>query len=460
MKHSISRRTFIFMSAAAVTGCQTAGKSKPGRAKKISPNDKINFAAVGCGGKGASDIASCDRENIVALCDVDWNRAAATFDKYPAVKKYKDFREMLDKEKIEAMTVSTPDHMHAPVAMAAMERGIHVYVQKPMAHTVHEARTMTAAAKKYGVQTQMGNQGHSGEGVRQMAEMIWSGAIGHVREAHVWTNRPTWPQGIDRPAGSDTPPESLDWNLWLGPAPDRPYVAKHPVTGGDCYCPHVWRGWWDFGCGALGDMACHIMDPAFYCLHLGSPTGFELVMQEGRTDETGPKKSVLKFNFPERLDPQGNKLIPLDLYWYDGGELPPRPEGIPEGDKLGDGKNGSLFIGEKGCATAGEYGGMPRLLPDKVMDQYQRPEPTIPRLKGSHYMDWLGAIRGEKEHAGSHFDYAGPFTETVLLGNLAVRIGEPKQPFLWNGDTLQITNIPEANQYLTKQYRKGWEINL
>jgi hypothetical protein len=200
------------------------------------------------------------------------------------------------------------------------------------------------------------------------------------------------------------------------------------------------------------------MDPAFYCLHLGSPSNFELVMQEGRTDETGPLKSILKFRFPERTDPQGNTLVPVDVYWYDGGNKPALPAGLPPETKLGDGNNGSLFIGDSGMATAGEYGGSPRLLPDSLMETYQRPAPTLPRLKGSHYMDWTDAIKGLKDEAGSCFDYAGPFTETVLLGNLAVRIGEPGQPFEWDGTAMKITNIPEANPYLTKEYRKGWEL--
>ncbi|GMW00959.1 MAG: dehydrogenase [Candidatus Hydrogenedentota bacterium] len=461
MSKYISRRTFIYMGAATLAaGCATKGGKKTAGPRKVSPNDKLNIAAIGSGGKGGSDIAGCSKENVVALCDVDWANAAETFAKFPDAKQYKDFREMLDKESIDAVTISTPDHFHAIAAMAAMERGIHVYVQKPLTHTVWEARLLTEAARKYKVKTQMGNQGRSGEGVRQLTEMIWGGAIGQVREVHCWTNRPIWPQGLDRPDKTDAIPDTLDWDLWLGPAPERPYVDKHPVTNEKCYCPFVWRGWWDFGCGALGDMACHIMDPAFYSLQLGYPTSFELVTQEGRSSEMAPNKSIVKFDFPERVAPDGKKMDPVAVYWYDGGLMPPMPEGLPADTKLGEGNNGSLFIGDKGMATTGTYGDGSRLLPDAVNEAYQRPEPFLPRVKGSHYTDWISAIKGEQEQAGSYFDYAGPFSETVLLGNLAVRCGEAGQKFEWDAKAMKITNVPEANQFVSKEYRKGWEISL
>lgn len=417
------------------------------------------MAAIGSGGKGASDISGCDRENVIALCDVDWKQAAKTFEYYPDAKRYKDFREMLDTEtSIDAVTVSTPDHMHYSAAKYAMELGKHVYVQKPLTHTVVEARKLTQLAQKTGVKTQMGNQGHSGDGVRQLAEMLWSGAIGQVSEVHIWTNRPVWPQGIDRPPGEDPVPDYLDWDLWLGAMPYRPYVANHPDTDDNrCYLPFVWRGWWDFGCGALGDMACHIMDPAFYTMNLLYPDSVELIMQEGMTSETGPLKSVIKFHFPERDAPEGavyDRMQAVDIYWYDGGELPERPAAIPADVELGDERNGSLFIGEKGYLTTGEYGGDSRLVGPGA-DDYTMPDPWLARVpKGNHYHNWLDAIKNDTE-ACSHFAYAGPFTEMVLLGNVAIRSGKK---LMWDANQLKFTNDASANDLLHIEYRDGWEL--
>jgi predicted dehydrogenase len=450
----ITRRYFFMGTAALVAaGCTTT--SKRPRPRRISANEKINFAGVGCGGKGQSDIqAMAQDNNIVALCDVDDTRGAETFGRFPNAKRYRDYREMLEKEfnNIDAMNVSTPDHMHAPIALMAMRMGKHVYVQKPLTHSIEEARLMRKVAKEYKVATQMGNQGHSGEGVRKLCEMIWSGAIGQIREAHIWTNRPVWPQGYDRPEGSDPVPPTLDWNVWLGGAPERPFKAIHPAHGGRCYLPHEWRGWWDFGCGALGDMACHIADPANWALKLStiSPTAVEVVHQEGETKEQGPKKSHLKFSFPAR-----GEMVPVEVHWYDGGLKPEKPSSINNcvmGDKD---NNGSVYIGDKGVATAGEYGGNPRLLPDPLMLDYKFPDPTIPRSKSGHYGDWFDAIRGGKQ-SSANFEYSGPFTEWVLLGNLALRTGKSLQ---WDADNLHVTNAPEANQWVKKEYRKGFGIH-
>ncbi len=441
-KKTVSRRYFLMASGATLAGCATA---KLPRARFKSPSEKLNVAAIGAGGKGASDIGGCASENVVALCDVDWKNAGKTFDKFPAATKYKDFREMLDKEKsLDAVTISTPDHTHAVAALWAMERGLHVYVQKPLTHNVQEARLLTRAARKYGVATQMGNQGHSGEGVRQLVEMVGSGVIGEVREVHAWTNRPIWPQGIPGPLPPATmpPPDTLDWNGFLGPAADRPY--SEAVT------PFKWRGFWDFGCGALGDMACHLLDSSNWALKLSNPVSVECVKQEGRSDICFPKKAIVKFEFAAR-----EGMPPVTLFWYEGGLLPERPAGIPEGQKLGEGNNGSLFIGSKGIITTGTYSGGTRLLPDEKMLDWKPVAQTIPRVaQGNHYKDWIDACKGGRA-ACSNFDYAGPFTEWVLLGSIAQRFDDK---LLWDGGKGQFTNKPEANQYLTREYRKGWEL--
>lgn len=458
MKKDITRRVFIMGTTASVlAGCAGSGTRRV-TTRRVSPNEKLNIAAIGSGGKGQADTNGCRSENLVALCDVDFNRAAETFNRWPDAPRYKDFREMLDKEpSIDACTVTTPDHMHYCAAKYAMEMGKHVYVQKPLTHTIVEARKLTELAEKTGLVTQMGNQGHSGDGVRGLAEMLWSGAIGQVSEVHIWTNRPVWPQGIGRPAGSDPVPDHFDWDLWLGAMPERPFVSKHPDTKRDCYHPFVWRGWWDFGCGALGDMACHIMDPAFYTMNLLYPDSVELIMQEGMTDETGPNKSVIKFHFPERKAPEGasySKMSAVDIYWYDGGVRPERPAAIPDDVRLGDGANGSLFVGESGYLTTGEYGGDSRLVGPGAED-YKAPDPWIERVPGEdHYKNWINAIKND-DQACSNFKYAGPFTEMVLLGNAAIRA---EKKLMWNAKRLRFTNDEAANDLLHIEYRDGWEL--
>lgn len=448
-------------SLAVAAGCAT-GRRPIARRRTISPNEKLNIAGIGIGGKGHTDVDQCARtENIVALCDVDSKYAAKTFDQFPKAKRYTDFRRMLEKQKdIDAVTVSTPDHMHAFIALTAMQLGKHVYVQKPLTHTVQEARMLTEAAHKYNVATQMGNQGHSSDDVRLICEWVWSGAIGNVTEAHVWTDRPWWQQGRTRPPGSDPVPKTLDWDLWLGVAPYRPYIADYPgVTKGRkaCYCPWVWRGWWDFGSGALGDMACHIMDASNMSLKLGYPTSVEVVSQEGMTSEQAPKKSILKYQFPKRGD-----MPPVTMYWYDGHNWPPRPKDIPVSDVLGEGTgpkngNGTLLVGEKGYITCDTYSGNPRLLPSARFKDFKNPPQILPRIPNQdHYQDWIRACKGGVP-ACSNFDYAGPFTEVVLLGNLALRSGHTIE---WDGPDMKVTNYPEAEKYVKNRYRKGWRISV
>ena len=448
-KNQVTRRTFLFSSAIMAAGCATskAKFSDVSYMRPVSPNEKLNIAGVGVGGKGSSDVDGAQEagnNNIVALCDVDWARAGETFKRYPKARQYKDFRVMLEKEcnNIDAVTISTPDHMHAPIAMAAMQLGKHVYVQKPLTHDVYEARRMAEMSHYYRVATQMGNQGHSGEGVRRLCEWIWGGAIGNVLEAHIWTNRPIWPQGVARPKNVDKIPATLDWDLWLGTAPVRPYNRG--------YAPFAWRGWWDFGAGALGDMACHIMDPAYMALKLTYPESIEAV-SEGNNAETFPKWSIITYQFAARGD-----MPPVKVVWYDGNKLPPRPEGVGADETLGDGDNGTIFVGDKGMLACGCYGGGPCLIPRAKMDEFKKPEKTIPDSTG-HYQEWIDACKGIPMAKGNfcgHFAYAGPFTEMVLLGNIAVKTGQKIQ---YDAEKGCITNVPEANAYLRRQYRKGYE---
>ena len=460
-KNQISRRLFLATTAAiSVAGCATGTTKKTATSKKSaeglpvgilsckSPNEKLNIAAIGAGGKGSSDIDGCSSENIIALCDPDWKTAGGTFDRYPNAKRYKDFRVLLDKETtLDAVTVSTPDHMHAFAAIDAMERGKHVYVQKPMAHTVYEARKMAEIARKYKVATQMGNQGHTGEGVRKFCELIWSGVIGNVREVHAWTNRPIWPQGIDKPLPAQEIPETMAWDVWLGPAPARAYNKG--------YAPFNWRGWFDFGCGALGDMACHILDPSNWALQLKDPISIECVSQEKKNSETFPTKSIIRYEFPQR-----GSMPPVTLYWYDGGNLPPRPKGVDPKVRLGDGDNGSLFIGEKGMIHIKTYGDDPQILPAELAKDLKTPLKMIPRSAQNrdtdrdHKLNWIYAIKGGTP-ACSNFDYAGPFTEWVVLGNLALRC---EGKLLWDAAKMKVTNNPAANQYVNVKYRKGWHL--
>jgi predicted dehydrogenase len=314
----ISRRDFMGSTAAAM-----AFTIIPSHVLAQPPSEKLNVAAIGSGGMGSGNTNACAAAgaNIVALCDVDWDRASGTFKRFPKAKAYKDFRKMLDNEKsIEAVIVATPDHFHTVAAMAAMRRGKHVYVQKPLTRLVSEARALTEAARKYKVVTQMGNQGHSGDGVRDICEWIWSGVIGEVTEVHAWTNRPVWPQGIGRPQEVHDIPDTLDWDLWLGPAPERPYNK--------CYLPFNWRGWWDFGGGALADMACHVLDPVFWALKLKYPTSVEASCTPVN-DETFPLASIVHYEFPER----GLGFPAVKVHWYDGGLKPERPAELESGQQ-------------------------------------------------------------------------------------------------------------------------------
>ncbi len=440
----ISRRKFMGSTVAAGAAFTIVPSYVLGGPGKTPPSEKLNIATIGAGGMGAGNTKRCSGENIVALCDVDFDRAKKTFAAFPKAKRYKDFRVMLDKQKdIDAVIVATPDHTHAVAAMMAIKMGKHVYVQKPLTHTVHEARMLTEAAREMKVATQMGNQGHSRDDCRFTKEWLADGAIGDVREVHCWTNRPVWPQGILKPKDTPAIPKKLDWDLWLGPAPHRPY---NPA-----YVPFNWRGWMDFGCGALGDMACHVMDSAFWGLDLKYPTSVEASCSRThkvKNSETFPRSSVVHYTFPAR----GN-MPEVKLHWYDGGLLPERFAEMDPRSKLPG--SGTVFVGDKGILMSGQYGESPQIIPESRRREYKRPAETLKRIKGSHEQNWIDACKGGQP-ACSNFDYSGPFTETVVMGNLAIRM--PGKKLYWDGENMKVTNNDAANEFVTKTYRQGWTL--
>lgn len=443
-----SRRQFLNTASLATVSLLLAkrtGYAAP-KPRKISPSEKLNIAGVGVGGKGAGDVAETSvGNNIVALCDVDDNTLAGSLKKFPGAKTYNDWRRLLEQKDIDAVTVSTPDHMHAPIAMAAMQLGKHVYVQKPMAHTIREARLLTAAAKHYGIVSQMGNQNHSNTGYRTVVKAIQSGVIGKVKEAHAWSNRPIWPQGHARPQGSDPVPKELHWDLWLGVAPERPYVGARSddpkKKGRGAYHTFAWRGYLDFGVGALGDMGCHIIDPVFWSLGFKAP---QRVWSEGpaTNGETYPEWQIIRYEFPATQFTTG----PIQMTWHDGGKLPPR-ELVPLPEKEKTPTNGCLLIGEKGTLLC-EHGKSPVLLGAAAGQPLEKVEGD------NHYQQWANACKGQGAATG-HFDYSGPLTETVLLGTIAVRF--PNQKLDWDSAKLKFTNFADANQFVHKKYRAGWE---
>ncbi len=459
---TFSRRLFLLGSTAAIasTGCSTLKVRKTTQTKSgyKSPNEKLNVAGIGVGGKGFSDINNCSSENIVALCDVDWRHAGGAFRRFPNAKKYNDFRKMLDEcKEIDAATISTPDHMHAIAAMRCMEQGIHVYVQKPLTHTVFEARTLRESAHKFGVATQMGNQGAATDLHRELCEMIWAGLIGQVREVHSWTDRPIgwWPQGIPDPLPSKPVPDHLNWDVWIGPAPERAYNPG--------YCPFKWRGWWDFGCGALGDIACHNLSPVVKALRLEYPNQVQCIHQKDYNSQTYPTESIIKYHFPQR----GN-FKELDLFWYDGKLKPELPEGVSSDLNLLSENTSTMFIGEKGLIVMkGQEDKNVLVIDGKIVEDYEKPEPIIPRLPSilrengeqnsdlMHKRDWILSCKTGAP-AGSNFDHAGPLTEWVVMGNVSLKF--PNEILEWDGPNMRFTNNREANQYITKSYREGWEL--
>jgi GFO/IDH/MocA oxidoreductase family protein len=442
-KKRISRRRFVG-DVAAGAAFTIVPRHVLGRGFR-APSDKLNIACIGCGGKGRSDIDGVAAENIYALCDVDWKMALDAFQHFPKAKRYRDYREMLDKDgkNIDAVTVSIPDHSHAAAGLLALKLGKHAFVQKPLARTLGEVRALEQAARTAKVATQMGNQGHTHEGTRLIREWVEAGAIGTVREVHFWTNRPWWPQGIERPLEEFYVPDSLDWNLWLGPAAERPYNPG--------YAPFKWRGWWDFGTGSLGDMACHIMDAAFWTLDLGYPVRI-VPESTPRFTETAPATSRITYAFPAK-----GSRPELQVVWQDGALYPPRPPEVAE-DAVWppDDGGGQLWIGSSGNLVAGTYADDPTLLDAaKMADITAHPVPQkYPRSKGV-YDEWIAACKGGPR-AGSAFDtYSGPFTEMVLLGCLAVRLGRALDIDPATGAVKNVTVPPE---FIRPVYRQGWSL--
>ncbi len=407
----------------------------------INPSDKLHVAGIGVGSKGAVNLNNIVGQNIVALCDVDWQYAGPVFERYPEAKRWKDFREMLEKQKdIDAVVIATPDHTHAVQAMMAMQLGKHVYVQKPLTHSVWEARALTEAARKYKVATQMGNEGHSRDEVRVVTELIRGGVIGDVYEVYVTTDRPIWPQGLERPTESHEAPDYLDWDLFLGPAPYRPYHEE-------AYHPWSWRAWWDFGTGALGDMGCHVMDVPFYALQLKYPTRV-IASSTVVNTESAPQASRVEYTFPERVV-QGKRFPELMLVWSDGGIMPSRIKELPAGEPMGSPGGMNLFVGTKGKIVSSSYGSDYKVFLNDG-STYEVPPETIDRVTpsplggGLHEMDWVRACKEEqssRKEATSHFDYSGPLTETVLMGNLAIRLQALERTLEWDGEKMEITNI-------------------
>ncbi|MCP4643810.1 MAG: Gfo/Idh/MocA family oxidoreductase [bacterium] len=449
-RRDFTRRAFLASATMTVAGCARKGAQAPGIVSSRSPNETIGLAAIGCAGQGGRDLGSLAHVKgveVVALCDVDSQRGAGAFNSWPQAPKYADFRTMIEKESgIDAVSVGIPDNVHAIAALTAMSLGKHVYVQKPLSLTMGEARALTVMARERGVRTQMGNQGHSAVGVREICEMIWDGAIGQVAEVHCWTDRSgtKWGRGATAPLPEQPVPEYLDWDLWLGPAAARPY--------NNGYHPGNWRGWWDFGTGALGDMACHIMDAANWALQLGPPSTVECIRSEGANTQTAPGPAIVKYEFPARKWKR-QRFCPVTLYWYEGGLQPDRPEGIAPDVQLGDGGNGTLFLGEKGVLTCSTYGGNPRLFPEELDRDYKRPDPSLPRARGP-YKEWINAIR-EDRPACSGFAYSGPLTETVLLGVVAMRAG---RKVAWDAENMRITGDADASRHLARECREGWAL--
>lgn len=476
-KKSASRRNFIKNTAVAAAGFMIVPRHVLGKGY-VPPSDKLNVAGIGVGGMGFNDVSvvgGSPNVNIVALVDVDERQAAKAREKFPKAKYYKDYREMLKKENknIDACTISTPDHTHAVATLAAMKLGKHVYTQKPLTHDIYEARLLTDAAKKYKVVTQMGNQGGSGDGVRRMKEWYDAGLIGEVHTVESWTNRPVWPQGIATPTGHFDIPKELDWNLWLGTAKKIDYnPAYHPFN---------WRGWWNFGTGALGDMACHIMDPIYRILPIDYPSSVECsatttwggIFKAVDTTDSAPAASIINLVYP-RKDGKGN----IKVNWYDGGLKPQRPDELGADEEMGNSDGGVIFIGTKGKLMCDCYGENPRFIPLSRNEQNEVTSvpKTIERVPEGHWIQWVNAcIAGHgKGKTSSPFEYAGPFTESLLISNLAIRSFQHSNPdgktemqkypgrkrLLYDAKNLKITNFDLANQFVRREYGSEWDFTL
>ncbi|WP_224484951.1 Gfo/Idh/MocA family protein [Robertkochia aurantiaca] len=473
----MKRRSFIRKASAAAGTFYIVPSFVLGGNNHTAPSDTLYMATIGVGGRGNGvlrELYKTNKVKFVAFCDVDDRRAKQTYEQFEKVPRYKDFRKVYENHlsEIDAFSVATPDHTHAAIALPFMQAGKHAYVEKPLTHNISEARMMTRVARERGIITQMGNQGSSTDGIRTAREWMESGVIGKVHKVDCWTNRPVWPQGMGKVPQPEAVPEGLNWDLWLGPAAYRPYSPA--------YLPFKWRGWWDFGTGALGDMGCHIMETPFNALDLKYPyeaeasctTVWEGDFVEADFDQSPPPSSVVRLKF--KSDKHGD----VALNWYDGGLMPSRPEHMADDETMGDSGGGSIFYGDRGVMVVDTYSENPRILKyyeDKIAP---RPKPYLKRVKKDHYHNFVNACMG-KEEASSPFSYAGPLTEAVLMGNLAVRayqykeLKEGKGPndwdpyhypgrkvLKWNGEAMNITNYDKANQWVNGSYRDGWKVTL
>ena len=442
MNH-LNRRRFLSLSATLGAGVFAA----PAILRCQSPNSKLNLALIGAGGKGGDNYNALKSENFVAICDVDAKTLAKSAEQNPQAKQYRDYRKLFDDLKdYDGVVISTPDHHHYPATIRALKLKKHVYCEKPLTHTIWEAREIARATKEAGVATQMGNQGNASEDLRLTTEWIKAGVIGKVTEVHSWSNRPIWPQGVTWTENADVVPENIDWDLWLGPAPERPYMkGVHPFA---------WRGFWDYGTGAFGDMGCHILNWPFTALDLAAPIAAECVSAEGTTKDSPPKKSVIRLDFAAKGEHQA-----LSLFWHDGGNLPSVEKFGGEEKPREDAKkteNGALFIGTEGILYDDYDKGGPTLLPRTKMVDFKAPEKTLPRSPG-HHKEWIDACKGGPK-AGSDFAAkSAALTEMVLIGHLAARVG-PGKKIEWDGATGTAKNVPEAAAYINKPYRPGWKI--
>lgn len=431
MSHPTNRRRFLKTASVTAAGFWVAGGGSSRAAEEKSPNERIAMAAIGVEGKGHSDSDDAAKHgDMVAVCEVDEKRLAGALKRFPGAKGYTDFRKMLDEMagSLDAVTVSTPDHMHAPCSLMAMRMGLHCFCQKPLTRTIYEARLMGQVARENKLATQMGNQGTAGDSLRRSAHWLKNGAIGNVKELHIWTDRAKgwWPQGIERPAPSD-PPAHLPWDLWLGVAPKRPY--------GDGYHPFKWRGWWDFGTGALGDIACHVVSMPFMGLDLRNPVS-AVAETSGHNKDSFPEWSIITYEFAAT-----DKRPAVKLVWYDGGKLPPKEL---LGGRQPSPKGGSLAIGDKGI-----------LLDDRLLDGAEPVEVDFPRSPG-HFEEWIRAVKTGEQAMSNFPDYAGPLTEAMLVGNLAVWSGEKIE---WDAANMKVTNVAGLDSLIKPTYPKGYTLD-
>jgi predicted dehydrogenase len=444
---SLSRRHFMVATGGAIAAFNFIPRHVLGVPGEDAPNDKLNLACVGTSGRGGSSVGNAGNQNVYALCDVDTKRYEGAAKRFPAAKVFQDWRVMLDKEadNIDGVLIATPDHSHAIIAMAAMQLGIHVYVEKPLSRTVSESRALAEAARKYKLCTQLGNQGHASSGARRTNEWIQSGAIGRVKEVHCFSDRPCWPQDCPRPAKADVP-ANLDWDVWLGPAPEKPYAPNiHPFK---------WRGYWDYGAGALGDFGAHTMDHPVWAFDLGAPKSVVCTKIDRQTagseKETFPRGVSLEYKFGGR-----GKQKPLTLKWFSGSQKAPRPKELEEGRGMHG--NGVVYYGDKYVMRHGSHGGAPRILPESAMETFERPPETMEPSNGGHYGEWFNAIKAnDPSVAKSNFDYSGPLSETIALGCVAIRMGEGAK-LKWNSKKMT-TGDRQADEYVRHEYRKGWKL--